>query len=172
MAILDQASNPFLEASQSLSSALAEFKGTGGTTEDTANKALAELSDLAKDLEDLALANEDDDDPGLLDRLNDRLFNLEKLRKRYGRSTADILKAKDDLESKRADYDAAMNSLDALNKEVSSLQKKALDSARKLSESRSRIARLLEQSTSANMFELGLPKSAFKVLLTPVEKLG
>ncbi len=172
LAILDQASNPFLEASQSLSSALAEFKGTGGATEDTANKALAELSDLAKDLEDLALANEDDDDPGLLDRLNDRLFNLEKLRKRYGRSTADILKAKDDLESKRADYDAAMNSLDALNKEVSSLQKKALDSARKLSESRFRIARLLEQSISANMFELGLPKSAFKVLLTPVEKLG
>lgn len=152
----------FERVSQALSSALSSFGQIPGETGETANEALDQLRSLERSLSDLCEGDQEDD-ADLVDRLNARLFELDRVRRKYGPTTADIL---DHLAQFR-EKEALLDSYEERHAELESIRYKRRSEAEragiKLSDSRKELAERLSASVCSLMESLSLRKGGFRI---------
>ncbi|MGP1431858.1 MAG: DNA repair protein RecN [Treponema sp.] len=111
-------------------------------------------------------------DPARLEQVQERLSVINKLKKKYGSSIAEILAYRD---SAQAELDALSESQEdktALEKELPSLEAELLSAGAKLSQQRKAAAQGLQEKTQAILAHLGMPKVVFTVQVTSAEPNG
>lgn len=152
-----------------LQQGLEDLRGT--SFDGAAQKAKDGLDELLEGLEQLQ-SDRDQDDPGEVDRLNQRLFELEPLRTKYGRTTKDILAALADLKAKRDSLGSYARDLEALQGQLATLEGQAKALAERLTGKRMAIAKEMSAKVSGEMADLALAPDGFRVALTALAGLG
>ena len=123
--------------------------------------AINQLTDSLDNFED-AFSNLDFD-PNRIDEINQRLFELKDLQRKYGKTSKEIL-------SKLSDYKEKLNNIDNfeiqkynLEQEIKKNEKQCLDTALILSEKRQKIAIKLSEHINSVLKELGLASDSFSI---------
>ena len=153
-----------------LSSSLGTISSLPGDAGNLAQEALAALNSLESSLDSIAYL-EGKEETELVDRLNARLFELEKVRTRYGRSTCEILSALDDLRSRLDKLSNFESELKRLKAEAQAREAEARGIGAALSDSRRELAIDLAERVNANLGDLKLPSSGFDIQVETGEKL-
>jgi DNA repair protein RecN (Recombination protein N) len=113
-----------------------------------------------------------DFDPHRIDEINERLFELKGLERKYGNSTAAILSKLREYQGKIAESDSFEDRKADLASAVEEKKKEAAEKAAVLTALRKETAGKLSLSIGKEMADLGLPKDGFRVRITPREELG
>ncbi len=147
---------------------LSSVKNDGQKTDSLAQRcesAYYELEEIQFEIQ--KMADLCDMDPGLLERTEARLDLIRKTEKKYGPEIRDILAAQHRMEEEYAE----LCSLDDRINETAREHKRLLgiyrSSARSLSESRKKIAETFEYKMMAELKDLGMERTVFKVVFAP-----
>ena len=108
-------------------------------------------------------------DENRIDAINERLFSLKNLQRKYGKSSAEILKKRDDFAKKLAFAENFQAERERLENNVLVSKEKALKDAEFLSKEREGVCIGLTKDISKELEELGLRKNGFNARLTRVE---
>ena len=108
-------------------------------------------------------------DENRIDAINERLFSLKNLQRKYGKSSAEILKKRDDFAKKLAFAENFQAERERLENNVLVSKEKALKDAEFLSKEREGACIGLTKDISKELEELGLRKNGFNARLTRVE---
>lgn len=108
-------------------------------------------------------------DENRIDAINERLFSLKNLQRKYGKSSAEILKKRDDFAKKLAFAENFQAERERLENNVLVSKEKAFKDAELLSKERKRACIGLTKDISKELEELGLRKNGFNARLTRVE---
>ncbi len=134
-----------------------------------AQEMLTRLEQVAFELEDIGLSaeeliGEEDEEPGReLDRVEERLEKIGKLKKKYGDSVGEILAYRDRAESELREIQRSDELLAEAKKEFAVFKKAAAEAAAKLSEARKAAAARLETGVVGELAYLEMPKVRFAV---------
>ena len=147
---------------------LQSFNQTG--LEESSKQAISALYEAVDRVEEF----EDDfnninTDPKRLDYINERLFSLKSLMRKYGKSTSEILSKLDEYKEKLKKSDDFEYEKEELTKEIESLRKDSYSKALLLHEERKRQASLLAVDISDTIKDLGLRKNAFSIEINECE---
>jgi len=135
---------------------------------ETLNEAYYQIEDIKS-----SLSGEIDDvyiDEDELNSIEERLDLISKLKKKYGKTIADILIS---YEGMKKEYEEFCNSEELVNKlqlDLESINKKLLEIAEKISQKRRNVADDLELKLMNILKELEMPKSKFKIEVKLGEK--
>jgi DNA repair protein RecN (Recombination protein N) len=110
-----------------------------------------------------------DSNPQRLDEINQRLFDLKGLQRKYGKSTNDILEKLKDYKEKVSQLDSFETLKNEKEKQVKACLAEANQKAQVLSDLRKKTGPLLEKAISSQMGDLGLNKNGFKVSFEKTE---
>ena len=110
-----------------------------------------------------------DIDETRLSYIEDRLYKINKLKRKYGNSYADIEKAKNDYQTKIDLFDNREYVLSKLENEIKELRNKVIEASNDLSNKRKSIASKLEKSIEKELKDLYLDKTIFKVDFKDIE---
>lgn len=110
-----------------------------------------------------------DIDESRLSYIEDRIYKINKLKRKYGNSYEDIVKAKDEYENKIELFDNREYVLEKLSNEIKLLKEDLENKGNKLSEKRKEIALLLEKNIENELKDLYLDKTIFKVCFTEID---
>jgi DNA repair protein RecN (Recombination protein N) len=132
----------------------------------------ARLEGLAADARDAALdlgrrIESADADPARLAALEDRLAELERLRRKYGATPEEILRFRDEAGAELGRLEGAGARETELEKEREGLVARLERDAEALSRGRARAARSLASAVEAGLRELAMPEARFEVALEP-----
>jgi DNA repair protein RecN (Recombination protein N) len=123
--------------------------------------ALAELEDagrsLGRYLHDLA------PDPAKLASIEDRLAELQRLKRKYGGSLDDVLRRRDEVANELATLEGGDQALAPLQAEVEAAERDALEWAKRLAVERRQVARQLERSLTGELHALAMDGARFQV---------
>jgi DNA repair protein RecN (Recombination protein N) len=123
--------------------------------------ALAELEDagrsLGRYLHDLA------PDPAKLASIEDRLAELQRLKRKYGGSLDDVLRRRDEVANELATLESGDQALAPLQAEVEAAERDALEWAKRLAVERRQVARQLERSLTGELHALAMDGARFQV---------
>ena len=108
-------------------------------------------------------------DENRIDAINERLFSLKNLQRKYGKSSAEILKKRDDFAKKLAFAENFQAERERLENNVLVSKEKAIKDAELLSKEREIACIGLTKDISKELEELGLRKNGFNARLTRVE---
>jgi DNA repair protein RecN (Recombination protein N) len=103
--------------------------------------------------------------PGRLEEVETRLASIGKLKRKYGESIADILAFYDEVRRQIAGVESAGERMEALRKEQKRLASDYQKAARELSESRRTAARRLEKRVEAELAQLAMERTVFRVAM-------
>jgi DNA repair protein RecN (Recombination protein N) len=95
--------------------------------------------------------------------LDERLDQLEFLKKKYGNSIEQVLNTKKQYEEELANYDSLDEKMDKLSKEISNLKQKLAHDAITISQKRRVSAKELELLVNENLKKIGMEASRFAV---------
>lgn len=115
-----------------------------------------------------------DIDESRMSYIEDRLYKINKLKRKYGNTYEDINNARINFENKIELFDNREYTLSKLEKEINNLKDNVLNIANELSNKRKEIALLLEKCIEKELKDLYLDKTIFKVDFKDIEfnKLG
>ncbi len=138
-------------------------------TSELIESSLAQLQEAASDLR--RYADRIHFEPDALERLEDRLAEIQRLKRKYHGSAEDVLRI-------GAEFNAALATLDRGEEEMSSLEKAfeeargaAWNAAEKLSSDRQRVAKRFKKEMEKEVKSLGMPETTFEVrFITQDEK--
>jgi len=102
-------------------------------------------------------------DPRRLETIESRLDELNKLKRKYGPSVADILTFKEKIDAERRGLESLEDKIADLKKTTANLHAQALASARELSDQRKKVAQDLQEKVETELFTLGMKKVRFGV---------
>lgn len=125
-----------------------------------------ELSDLVGEYDSLEI------DTGRIDVLNDRLFSLKDLMKKYGEKTSDILDAKKDYETKILEVESYELFLKEHDSKIELSKEKCLLLANKIHEERLKAAKDLTALVCTEFKDLALKEDGFKIDVSSEDELG
>lgn len=131
---------------------------------------LAELEELRLRLDDLVatLRSRFEDapaQPGELDAIEDRLVTLERLMRKYGDSTEQVLDQARQIDEELCELDLDQSQREALEADAATALEDYRLAAQELSKHRRRWATRLEKELKAQLADLALPKARFAVEL-------
>jgi DNA repair protein RecN (Recombination protein N) len=106
-----------------------------------------------------------DADPARLAKVEDRLAIVERLCRKYGSSSADVLARLDALRAERADLDLGVEERGELEAKVAAALERYRDAALELSEHRRGWAKTLAARVRRELDELALPKARLSIEL-------
>ncbi|MGI5921333.1 MAG: DNA repair protein RecN [Syntrophomonadaceae bacterium] len=113
-----------------------------------------------------------DFEPGLLEHIENRIYDIEKLEKRFGKNVAELIEylreCKQELELLSIDGERQ----DELNQEIALLEKEYLLKARRLTGLRQEAGALLEKRVHDELQQLDMPHVKFMVKFTSRESPG
>ena len=102
-------------------------------------------------------------EPHLLDEVEARAVEIQKLKRKYGGTIGDILQERAKMEEKWLSVHRAEDEMDQMQKEIGQLAAKVLEMAEKLSAHRQKLASGLEEQIKKELADLCLPKARFQV---------
>lgn len=124
-----------------------------------------ELCDIAEAIN--ALAEEPEEDPSaLLDKYQERLDAIAKLKRKYGSTVADVLSFRDTAAKRLRDLDNTEERSQELTDKINRLQKQANIYAEQLHENRIAAAKEIEQKMTETLGYLDMPRVRFSVSVT------
>ncbi|MCA9511247.1 MAG: DNA repair protein RecN [Myxococcales bacterium] len=126
-----------------------------------------ELRDVAADLE--RYVDRLDVDPRRLARLEERIGEVEKLRRKYGDDVARILAFREAAAAELAGIEGADERVAALERERAASGARLANAASALSAARERAAKALARRVQAPLRDLALPDARFEVALRPID---
>ena len=106
-------------------------------------------------------------DPKRLDLVQDRLFFLENLERKYGKSIEEIIKYSQEIKAKLDSVAEFDEHLDRIKTDERRLAQQMKEVSNKLEQSRHETAIKLEREVGNQLNELGMEKADFKVDFTP-----
>lgn len=130
------------------------------------DKAIFELNESERHLENLLGEFELDED---IDAIEERLFALRGLAKKFKITPDDLPSFIEMSKNKLKDLDNADQNLSSLEKKIAAASKQFIDLAKKISQTRQKQAKSLEESIISELKYLKMDKTSFKVLF---EELG
>ena len=118
----------------------------------------------------LSALNEDVDlNPQRLDDLQSRLNDLQKLKRLYGPTLADVIRYYENSSQELADLEFRQSNPDNLKAQVVELSERLKSVCDDLTQARQRLASDLEAQVQASLSDLAMPHTRFKIVLEPVE---
>jgi DNA repair protein RecN (Recombination protein N) len=105
-------------------------------------------------------------DENELNRIQDRIFLISKLKRKYGRRIVDILQKKDEFEAKIERIENRAEVLDRLQKQIDVAKEEFLRNAVMLREARMQDATTLEAEIKKQLTDLSLPNAEFAIVLS------
>lgn len=130
-----------------------------------AQDAIYELEDIAG----IAGATELDSDPAALERMRDRIAQLERLRRKYGVDEDDVLGYLEKARRRLTELETVTDSLEGLRTEAMRARERATALARTLTGLRTKAAAELKEAIEPLLAELALPGARFEVALEPID---
>lgn len=106
-------------------------------------------------------------DPAELDRLSGRLADLERLKKKYGKTIPELIALRADLESRLDRTDHFDEYLAAAEADLGTAFGACLAKAKDISQVRREVADRIEKELKTVFRDLALPRAEFKIVLTP-----
>ena len=121
-------------------------------------------------LEEVALALRDyskriEVNPGRLEEIENRLEEIDRLKRKYGPTEADILRFKEGVDETLRSFTSDEERLSQLEGEISPLREEVNERAQKLSRERKRVASELKRSVEKELATLGMKKTTFEVCI-------
>ncbi|GAC1351940.1 MAG: DNA repair protein RecN [Polyangiales bacterium] len=123
--------------------------------------AMAELSEASRALS--RYGEEIEADPAALSVLEERLFKLQRLVRKHGGGSAELIARRDELEAELKTLDNVDESIDALEAKRRTLLDSAVESARSLSSRRREAARALGDRIAAELATLAMGRARIVV---------
>ena len=105
--------------------------------------------------------------PGRLEEIESRLASIDKLKRKYGQSIDEILEFLEEVRRQIASVEHAGEQMEALRKERKRLAAEFEASAGELTERRKAAARKLEKRVEAELAQLAMERTTFRVEITP-----
>lgn len=120
----------------------------------------SELSNYSQNLEN---------DTQRLNEIQERIFLLDKLKRKYGNDLGEVIKTYDELKSQLDKIEFSTQNIQNLEKEKEEILKELCKSADEISQKRSDFAQVLSALIEEKLENLELPKSRFEINITPCE---
>jgi DNA repair protein RecN (Recombination protein N) len=125
-----------------------------------------ELRDISSDLD--RYVDRIDGDPARLERLEERMAAIERLRRKFGQSEEEIFAYRDRLGAELDSSEAADSRIDALTDDRRRLAAALSDTAAQLSSGRAKAGRKLARAVQKSLRDLAMPEARFSVDLSPL----
>jgi DNA repair protein RecN (Recombination protein N) len=126
----------------------------------------AELDDVARELSRYGASIEGD--PARLGEVEDRIQQLDRLRRKYGSDAESILCFRDQAAQELAALGGAEERLGGLEAQRAALWKRLEGDAARLSAGRAEAARRLASDVEGRLHQLSMPAARFEVVLEPI----
>jgi len=123
--------------------------------------ALIQLEEVALVLRDYSKRIEVN--PGRLEDIEIRLEEIDRLKRKYGSTEADILRFKEEVDETLSSFTSDEERLSRLVEEIGPLREEMTQRAQKLSRERKRVASELKRSVEKELATLGMKKTTFDV---------
>lgn len=107
--------------------------------------------------------------PGVLDKLQNRMDDIYKLRKKYGATVVDILNYYEKIKSELESIENYDEDIIALKKEIEKLESEVKNNANILMKKRKIGAQKISKSIEEALYSLGMPNAKFNLKLTESE---
>ena len=104
-----------------------------------------------------------------LNEIQERLYLLDKLKRKYGNSLESILETYNNLTKELESIDCSENLINELNNKIDSILKELNTLADDISQKRKNYAEVLSQLVVDELEKLELPKSKFEIRIQPIE---
>ena len=101
-----------------------------------------------------------------INEIQERLFIIQKLKRKYGNSISDILKTRDDLEYRISYYSNKQKYLEDIDKKIDEAKKSFDTTSNDLSELRKTFSKKLDKLVAQSLKDLGLENAQFKTDIT------
>lgn len=128
-------------------------------------EAIERLRDLGSELRDYS--QNLDNDTERLNAIQERLFLLDKLKRKYGGTLAAVIQTHTKLSEELAGIEFSTQNIEELEKEVSKLLKELVTIAAEITEKREAYAKVLSVYVQEKLEHLELPKARFEISVTP-----
>ena len=133
----------------------------------------ADVQSAAVQLQELGRAVNDrlsqiDTDPGRLQQLEERMALVQRLKRKYGHSVADVLAALEKHQARLHDLATRTEQIERLDAEIAVATSRLSDKAAQLSKCRTQAAGKLARAITAELHDLGFLKSGFAIDLAAV----
>lgn len=130
------------------------------------------LQDILYRLQDIAtdIRNYRDNvefEPSLLEEIEKRLDQLNKLKRKYGNSIEEILDYREKISNELEEIESSQNRIDELSKSLVKLEKELLQLSKNLSAKRKKVAKYLEKKMNNELNTLNMGKATFKIDIKP-----
>ncbi len=124
-----------------------------------------ELKDIAQEVN--SLVDHVDFDPARLEEINDRLDSLNSLQQKFhAQNVEELIGTYEQIKDQVSHIDHSDEDVEALEKEVETLRKKADEKARELTAIRTKAAKKVEEEMKQRLIPLGIPNVRFSISLT------
>ena len=124
-----------------------------------------ELKDIAQDVN--SLVDNVEFDPARLEEINDRLDTLNSLQQKFhAQNVEELIGTYNQLKEQLSHIDHSDEDVEALEKQVADLQKKAEKLAQELTVIRTKAAKKVEEEMKQRLIPLGIPNVRFSISLT------
>lgn len=130
-------------------------------------EAIERLRDVGSELRDYS-QNLDNDTERLND-IQERLFLLDKLKRKYGGTLAEVMETHKKLSEELSGIEFSTQNIEELEKEVLRLYNEIKDKAASITEKRQDYAKVLSVYIQEKLEHLELPKARFEISVTPKE---
>jgi len=107
--------------------------------------------------------------PQRLEAINERLFLIEKLKKKYNRSVEELLGLKDELAKNLNSIEIDESQIKELTKDLADQKARLIQLAQEISLARQRAKSSLEAKLEKELAELGMPQARFIITIQPIE---
>lgn len=139
------------------------LKDKGEATNQSLNDLLDNLSSLNREFINLDVSQDE------IDQVNSRLFLLSDARKKYGRTTQEILSKQEELKTKIDNILHSEQRIKLLEEKISKAKESCLAKAEELSKNRKLQAEKLERDINKELNDLMLKDGGFKIALSNKE---
>lgn len=119
------------------------------------------VSELASFLQDYNAHVEFD--PDRLQRIRERVAELERLKRKYGGTLPAVLEHREEIGEKYALANDFSGALERLNEQINGARTRLADAAARLSDKRREVAARVEKAVERELATLGMPESRFEV---------
>ena len=107
-----------------------------------------------------------------MEEKNNRLMQLQRIRRRFGGSIEEAIRRREDFRKKLEDADNSESLLSSLMASVEKEESKLLENGEKLLTERKKSASLLEKNIEANLRKLGMPSAEFRIKIDRLDSPG
>ena len=127
--------------------------------------AMENLRDISSELRDYSQSL--DNDTARLDEIQERLFLMDKLKRKYGGTLESVLKSYEEFSAELSNIEYSTKNVEELEKEIKTVHSELTVLAAQITENRSNYAQVLSILIQDKLAVLELPKARFEIRITP-----